>query len=159
MERELTVGIISAGDKRYGGRIADPGEIVRDAIENKGYQIKSYTVLPDNLDMIRKELSRLCDNGLDLVVTTGGTGYSPRDCVPEATKEVAQRFLPTITEALRFFNRNIIKSGVISRGISAIRNNTLIINLPDTPRDASENIDYLIGTAVNEISMYRNSAV
>ncbi len=159
MEKELTVGIISAGDKRYVGRIADPGEIVRHAIEDKGYQIKSYRILPDDLDMIRDEISRLCDNNVDLVVTTGGTGYSPRDCVPEATKEVAQRIVPGITEALRFFNTNIIKSHVKSRGVSAMRDNTLIINLPDTPRDVSENINYVISSAIKELNILRNSVI
>ena len=87
----------------------------------------------------------ICDNGLvKLILTSGGTGFSKRDRVPEATAAVAERLVPGIAEAMRSYSMTITKRAMLSRAISAIRGGTLIINLPGSPKAASENLSFIL---------------
>jgi len=140
------VWIITASDKgSKGERIDSSGSVIRDIIMGAGYVAAGYTLLPDDQTLLEQELKRICDDRLaDLILTTGGTGLSPRDCMPEATAAVAERLVPGIAEAMRAGSMTITKRAMLSRAIAAIRKSTLIINLPGSPRAVRENLEFVI---------------
>ena len=140
------VWIITASDKGSSGERKDlSGPVIREIAASAGYAYAGYTLLPDDQAGIEQELRRICDGGMaDLVFTTGGTGFSPRDRMPEATLAVAERLVPGIAEAMRAQSMGITRRAMLSRAISAIRGNTLIVNLPGSPRAARENLEFII---------------
>jgi molybdenum cofactor synthesis domain-containing protein len=140
------VWVITASDRGFSGEREDKsGPLIREIAQNAGYSPDGYTLLPDDQGEIEKELKRICDGGLaDLILTTGGTGFSSRDCMPEATRSVAERLTPGIAEAMRAHSMGITKRAMFSRGISAIRGAALIVNLPGSARAARENLEFVI---------------
>jgi molybdenum cofactor synthesis domain-containing protein len=140
------VWIITASDKgSKSERIDSSGPVIRDIAVGAGYAVAGYTLLPDDQAALEQELRRICDDRLaDLLLTTGGTGFSPRDCMPEATAAVAERLVPGIAEAMRAGSMAITKRAMLSRAISAIRKSTLIINLPGSPKAARENLEFIL---------------
>ena len=140
------VWIITASDKGSSGEREDTsGPLIRELVVNAGFQAAGYTLLPDDQAGLEKELARICDGGLaELILTTGGTGFSPRDRMPEATAAVAQRLVPGIAEAMRAHSMGITKRAMLSRAISAIRGSTLIINLPGSPKAVRENMEFIL---------------
>ena len=140
------VWVITSSDKGSKGEREDlSGPLVRDIAVAAGYAPAGYTLLPDEQEELEKELCRVCDEGLaELILTTGGTGFSPRDRVPEATAAIAERLAPGIAEAMRAQSLSITKRAMLSRAISAIRKNTLIVNLPGSPKAAAENLEFII---------------
>jgi len=110
-----------------------------------GYDAAGYTLLPDDQGELEKELRRICDNFLaELIFTSGGTGFSVRDRVPEATMAVAERPVPGIAEAMRAQSLGFTKRAMLSRSVSAIRGSTLIVNLPGSPKAARENLQFIL---------------
>ena len=102
-------------------------------------------MLPDDREKIRRELIRLSDEvKCDLILTTGGTGFSPRDITPEATMDVAERNAPGIAEGLRACSMQFTKRAMLGRGVSVIRKGTLIINLPGSPKIIKECLEYVL---------------
>jgi len=144
---EYRVWIITASDKGFKGEREDKsGPVVREIAENAGYKIEGSSLLADDREKIEEELKRICDSGLtDLIFTTGGTGLSPRDCMPEATTAVAHRLVPGIAEAMRAAGMAVTKRAMLSRSVCAIRGSALIINLPGNPKAARENLECVIG--------------
>jgi len=140
------VWIITASDKGSRGEREDQsGPLVREIAVSAGYAAAGYTLLSDDQAGLESELKRICDNGLaDLILTTGGTGFSPRDRMPEATAAVAERLVPGIAEAMRAGSMTITKRAMLSRAIAAIRGSTLIVNLPGSPKAARENLEFII---------------
>ena len=140
------VAIVTLSDKGAAGeRTDESGAVIREIAEQNGYEVVSYTLLPDDRDRISAELRRLCDeNVAALVLTTGGTGFAPRDCTPEATLDVAERLAPGIVEAMRYSSLNITKRAMLSRAVAVIRGRTLIVNLPGSPKAVRENLEYVI---------------
>lgn len=140
------VAIVTLSDKGAAGQRTDEsGAVIREIAEQNGYEVVSYTLLPDEREQISAELRRLCDeNVAELVLTTGGTGFSPRDCTPEATLDVAERLAPGIAEAMRYSSLNITKRAMLSRAVAVIRGGTLIVNLPGSPKAVRENLEYVI---------------
>jgi len=140
------VWIITSSDKGSAGEREDlSGPLIRELALNAGFQAAGYTLLPDDQAGLEKELARICDEGLaELILTTGGTGFSPRDRMPEATAVVAQRLVPGIAEAMRAHSMGITKRAMLSRAISAIRGSTLIINLPGSPKAVKENLEFIL---------------
>ena len=140
------VAIVTLSDKGAAGQRTDEsGAVIREIAEQNGYEVVSYTLLPDEREQISAELRRLCDeNVAELVLTTGGTGFSPRDCTPEATLDVAERLAPGIAEAMRYSSLNITKRAMLSRAVAVIRGGTLIVNLPCSPKAVRENLEYVI---------------
>jgi molybdenum cofactor synthesis domain-containing protein len=121
------------------------GEAIRELAEGRGYIVVSQVILPDEQALLEGELRRLCDQGLaDLVLTTGGTGFSPRDCMPEATAAVADRMVPGISEAMRQHSLTLTRRAMLSRAVAAIRGSTLIVNLPGSPRAVRESLEFII---------------
>jgi molybdenum cofactor synthesis domain-containing protein len=140
------VWIITASDKGSRGEREDlSGPVIRELASSTGYAVAGYTLLSDDQDGIEKELRRICDEGLaDLIFTTGGTGFSLRDRVPEATTAVAERLAPGIAEAMRAGSMAITKRAMLSRAVAAIRRNSLIVNLPGSPKAARENLEFIL---------------
>ena len=138
--------ILTASDKCFRGERDDrSGQVIQEIAAGAGYIIAGSTLLDDDQTKLENELKRICDNGLaDLILTTGGTGLSARDCMPEATIAAAHRLVPGIAEAMRAASMNVTKRAMFSRGIAAIRGNTLIINLPGSPKAARENLEFII---------------
>lgn len=141
------VGIITSSDKGFNGKREDSsGKIIEEIVCGNGYIVESYTVLPDEQSLLEQEIKRLCDDQrVDLVLSTGGTGFSARDCMPEATQAVAHRLVPGISEAMRQHSMSVTKRAMLSRAVSAIRGETLIVNLPGSPKAVRENLEYIIG--------------
>ncbi len=119
--------------------------IIREMIGSIGASVGHYEVLPDERPSIVEVLSRLSDSGtIDLILTTGGTGVSPRDVTPEATREVIERELPGMAEAMRAESLKKTPHAMISRAIAGIRKRTLIVNLPGSPRAVRENLAVIL---------------
>lgn len=140
------VGIITASDKGSIGERQDiSGAKVRTIVEDHGYEVGFYQILPDDEALLKEIMQKLCDEyTVDLILTTGGTGFSMRDVTPEATIAVAERMVPGIAEAMRAYSMTITKRAMLSRGVAAIRKSTLIINLPGSPKAVEESLSYII---------------
>lgn len=143
-----TVGIITASDKGFAGEREDvSGRRIKELLSPETYEVVSYCVLPDERELLERELLRLADEcRVNLILTTGGTGFSMRDVTPEATLAVAKRNAPGIAEAIRAYSMTITKRAMLSRGVSVIRGQTLIVNLPGSPKAVEESLSYLLGT-------------
>jgi len=141
------VWIITASDRGFAGETEDgSGPVIREIAVSAGYKIEGYTLLPDDQNGIENEMKRICDQDLaDLILTTGGTGFSQRDFMPEATLAVAHRLAPGIAEAMRSAGMGVTKRAMLSRAVSVIRGSTLIINLPGSPKAVRENLESVIG--------------
>lgn len=142
----LTVGIITVSDKGSQGLREDlSGEVIRDLMTNAGYNVLEKIIVPDEIKDIQKALVEWSDyKKYNLILTTGGTGFSPRDFTPEATKEVIDREVPGIPEAMRAYSLSITKKAMLSRAAAGIRKRTLIINLPGSPKAVKENLEYIL---------------
>ena len=143
-----TTAIVTLSDKgSKGERVDVSGQRIRELLPADKYQVVSYTLLPDDRSQIEAELIRLADEEqVDLILTTGGTGFSPRDVTPEATYAVMDRNAPGIAEALRAYSMSITKRAMLSRAASVLRGKTLIVNLPGSPKAVTEELGYLLGT-------------
>lgn len=116
-----------------------------DELKREGYEIIETLILPDELSLIKKNLIRLSDQRqVNLIITTGGTGFSERDCTPEATMAVATRNAPGIAEVIRAGSMQITRRAMLSREASVIRNKTLIVNLPGSPKAVKESLGFVI---------------
>ena len=140
------VAVVTVSDKGSRGEREDAsGKLVGEIMEANGYTLADHSILPDEQAMLENELRRLCDGGLaDLILTTGGTGLSPRDRTPEATAAVAERLVPGIPEAMRMKSLGLTGRAMLSRAASAIRGRTLIVNLPGSPRSVRENLGFIV---------------
>lgn len=138
--------IITASDSGYRGEREDKsGPAIREILEKEGYEITFTELLPDDRAMIAGKLQEIADSGsTDLILTTGGTGFSQRDVTPEATEEVIERRVPGIPEAMRAYSMTITKRAMLSRATAGIRGTTLIINLPGSPKAVRESLEYII---------------
>lgn len=143
----MQVGIITVSDRAYAKAYEDhSGPMIRDLIEARlGWEVTQMRVVPDEAEYIRSELTRWVDElHLALIVTTGGTGFAPRDVTPEATRAVIEREAPGIAEAMRTASLQVTPHAMLSRGICGIRKKTLIVNLPGSPKAARENLEVLL---------------
>ena len=154
------VAVITASDKGFAGLREDKSEgVVRDISEKNGYEVVSYTLLPDDKELISAELRRICDNDIaDLILTTGGTGFSVRDITPEATLEVAERMANGIAEAMRSYSMGITPRAMLSRGVAVLRKRALIINLPGSPKAVEESLMYIMPTLRHGIEVLKGDA-
>ena len=152
-----TVGIITISDKGSIGEREDlSGPMLKKAVEDAGLQVLLMRIVPDDRDLIKTTLMEWCDTqNLDLILTTGGTGLSPRDVTPEATRMVIEKEAPGFSEAIRSFGLQSTPHSMISRGISGVRGRTLIINLPGSPKGASEGLDTILPALPHALSKLR----
>lgn len=151
------VGIITASDKGYSGQRKDKsGDAITEIMKNNGYKIEVYKILPDEQEILRDEMRELCDNNIvDLIITTGGTGFSKRDCTPEATLEIGERIVPGISEAIRAYSMQITKRAMLGRGVSVIRKSTLIVNLPGSEKAVRESLSYIVSELEHGIKILK----
>jgi len=140
------VGIITASDKGSKGQREDiSGKVIADIVKKKGYVVERYTILPDEEEELLKEMKYMADEiKVDLILTTGGTGFSERDVTPEATLKAIDKLTLGISEAIRYYSLQITPRAMLSRATSGIRNKTLIINLPGSPKAVTESLEYII---------------
>lgn len=142
------IAVITLSDKGAAGERQDKsGPLIREMTGAEGYDVVSEEILPDGIEPLKSRLIEICDQGMaDLILTTGGTGFSSRDLTPEATLQVSERLAPGISEAMRQESMKITKRAMLSRGVSVIRKQTLIINLPGSPKAVKENLECILGT-------------
>lgn len=154
------VAIVCMSDKGSKGEREDISTqvIERIMIEN-GYEVSKKILIPDEFQLIKDTLINLCDNNLvDLILTTGGTGFSKRDVTPEATEEVIEKRVPGIPEAMRAYSLTITKRAMLSRATAGIRKNTLIINMPGSPKAVEESLNYIVSELKHGLEIMVGSA-
>ena len=153
----IRAAIITLSDKGASGeRLDESGPIIREMIAGIGASVVHYDVLPDEKSGIIELLIRLCDAGnVDLILTTGGTGVAPRDVTPEATLSVIDRELPGMAEAMRAESLKKTPRAMISRAIAGIRKQTLIVNLPGSPRAVRENLAVILPAIPHTVEKIR----
>lgn len=152
-----TVGIITASDKGSQGLREDKSsQVIREIMEQNGYCVKQYKLVPDEQSLLEKTMKEMSDSGeIDLILTTGGTGFSLRDRTPEATIAVCDRLAMGIPEAMRAYSMQITKRAMLSRAVAGIRNKTLIVNLPGSPKAVRENLDCIVPTLGHGIAILK----
>lgn len=152
--------IITSSDSGYRGEREDlSGPAIREILEREGYQVVSMEILPDDRTMLGGKMKEIADNGLaELILTTGGTGFSQRDVMPEATEDIIERRVPGIPEAMRAYSMTITRRAMLSRAAAGIRKKTLIINLPGSPKAVKESLEYIIGALDHGIEILTGEA-
>ncbi len=150
-----TAAVITISDKGYRGeRVDTSGPNLVEILKEKGFDVSYTAIIPDDREMIKAELCKCADElGIALVLTTGGTGFSPRDITPEATTEVVERPTPGIPEAMRAESMRITPKGCLSRSAAGIRGRSLIINLPGSKKASQENILAVIDPVAHGLDM------
>jgi molybdopterin adenylyltransferase len=151
--------VITISDKGSRGERIDTSGPALAAILRKDYDVGDVVIVPDEMDLIAAAMKREIDeNGVDLVVTTGGTGVSKRDVTPEATQMVIDRELPGFAEIMRSESYKITPHGIISRGICGIRNESIIINLPGSEKAAVENLGFVLRAIPHALSKIKGDS-
>ena len=147
--------VITSSDSGYAGEQEDiSGPIARKMLEEAGYEIAGYALLPDDRLALASKMREVCDKNLaELLITTGGTGFSARDCTPEATADVSERAVPGIPEAMRWYSLQITPRAMLSRAAAGLRKNTLIVNLPGSPKAVRENLEFLLPNLEHAMQM------
>lgn len=142
----IRTGILTISDKGSRGERVDlTGPAIKEELSEEIYNVEYTKIIPDEMDLICEELIYMADElKLDLVLTNGGTGFSKRDVTPEATMKVIKRQTPGIPEAMRQKSLEITPKAMLSRATAGIRDNTLIINLPGSPKGAVENLSFIL---------------
>jgi molybdopterin adenylyltransferase len=156
----IKVAIITISDKGSRGEREDgTGPAISNVIENHGYKIEYYKIIPDEMEHIERELIYICDElKVELVLTNGGTGFSERDVTPEATRNVIEKYVPGIGEVMRLRSLEITPKAMLSRAIAGIRKKTLIINLPGSPKGAVENLGFVMPALTHGIEILTGQA-
>ena len=137
------VAIIVSSDAGYRGEREDKsGPEIKRIVEENGYEVVSIVILPDEQEMLENEMKKIADENLAELILT--TGFSMRDCMPEATIAVTERIVPGIPEAMRAYSMQFTKRAMLSRATAGIRKQTLILNLPGSPKAVRECLEYVI---------------
>ena len=157
--RPYQAAVITLSDKGAAGEREDlSGPAIARELEGRGYEVVEKLLLPDGQLPLKAQLIRLCDQRqLDLILTTGGTGFTPRDQTPEATLAVADKTAPGIAEAIRAESMKYTKRAMFSRGEAVIRGKTLIINLPGSPKAVRESMEVFMDALPHALDMLRNT--
>ena len=154
------VFVLTASDAGSRGEREDiSGPVIRARMERDGYTVVGSALLPDDRDALADAMRQVCDtDAADVILTTGGTGFSPRDCMPEATAAVIDRAAPGIPEAMRAVSLRITPRAMLSRAAAGIRKQTLIVNLPGSPKAVSECLDVILPALAHGLSILRDQA-
>ena len=141
------VGVLTISDRSYAGKREDEsGPLIEQMVKRRlGWEVAVTGVVPDEREDIKNELIRWADGGdVDLILTTGGTGFAPRDVTPEATQDVIERNAPGLAEAMRAVSLQITPHAMLSRAVCGIRKRTLIVNLPGSTKAVRENLEVIV---------------
>ena len=158
--RPWQAAVVTLSDKgARGERKDESGPAAREMLEQAGYEVVETLLIPDEPALLKTQLMRLADGRqVDLILTSGGTGFSLRDQTPEATLAVADRNAPGIAEAIRYKSLQITDRAMLSRGASVIRKKTLIVNLPGSPKAVKESLGFIMDSLEHGIKILRGSA-
>lgn len=153
----FTAAVVTVSDRSSCGERADgSGPRIEAILKEYGYEVVGREIVPDVAEAIERVFVRLADErDVALLVSTGGTGFSPRDVTPEATQRVCTRMAPGIAEAMRAASLNVTPRAMLSRAAAGIRGRTLIVNLPGSPKAAVENLEAVIGSLEHGLEMLR----
>jgi len=153
----LRFGILTVSDRSSRGeRVDASGPALVELVQSKSWQVTGQKIVPDEIEEIRIALKTWADSGnMDVILTTGGTGFAPRDVTPEATRAVVERLTPGLDEAMRTASLQVTPHAMLSRSISGIRSRTLIINLPGSPKGASENLQVVLPALEHAVKLLR----
>ena len=151
----FNAAVVTVSDRSFRGERPDGGgPLVASLLKEAGYAVAEATVVPDEQAEIEAVLCRLADSGAaELIVTTGGTGFAPRDVTPEATIAVCDKLAPGIPEAMRYASMQVTDRAMLSRAQAGIRGGTLIVNLPGSPRAAKENLEAVLPALSHGLDM------
>ena len=142
-----------------GERPDEGGPLVAELLKNAGYEVVRTDVVPDEQAQIEAALRQMADDGdIQLLVTTGGTGFAPRDVTPEATLAVVDRQVPGIAEAMRAKSLEITSRAMLSRAVAGMRNKTLIINLPGSPKGVKECLEVILPALEHGLAIMKGEA-
>lgn len=157
----MRVSVLTVSDRSAAGEREDQsGPLIESMMAKKGWQVRDRTIVPDEMEAIQAELVQWADEDqVDLVLTTGGTGFAPRDRTPEATRQVCDRMAPGLAEAMRAASLKVTPHAMLSRAVAGIRNRTLIVNLPGSPKAVRENLQVLLPVLPHAIEILRDQDV
>ena len=155
----LRFGILTLSDRSARGEREDSsGPALARRIDGEGWLARRQLILPDEESSIRETLAQWADSGeFDVILTTGGSGFAPRDVTPEATRAVIEREAPGLAEAMRAASLKITPHAMLSRSIAGIRKRTIIINLPGSPKGAVENLEAVIPVLEHAVTLLQDS--
>ena len=154
-----TIAIITVSDRSSKGERADlSGPEIEKWAEERGYGISAKSIIPDDFEKIRTKIIEYSDSGISIILTTGGTGFSHRDVTPEATLSVIEREAPGFAEAMRMKSLEITPYAMLSRAVAGIRKNSIIINLPGSPRAVRENLVFIEKAIPHAVEVLKNNA-
>ena len=154
----FTAKVITVSDRSARGERPDgSGPVVKAMLEEAGYQVTECIIVPDELEEIAQALRQGAEEDVALILTTGGTGFAPRDVTPEATLSVVERLTPGIPEAMRAASLRITPRAMLSRSAAGILKRTLIVNLPGSPKAAKENLEAVLPALDHGLLMLRGA--
>ena len=155
----IKVGILTMSDTRSSDPSLDlSGQKIAEIIKTIDGQVAYYKVIPDDEQLIKEELIKMCDDlELNLVLTTGGTGLAPKDLTPESTLEIIDKEVPGISEAIRRESFKYTRKAMLSRGVSGIRKKSLIVNLPGSPKAVKESLEIILSVIPHAVNLLKDS--
>ena len=157
----LRFSILTVSDRSSRGERADTsGPALADLVRLQGWQVVKQDIVADDVDAIKEKLQNWSDSGdADVILVTGGTGFAPRDVTPEATRAVVERLTPGLDEAMRASSLEVTPHAMLSRAVSGIRKRTLIVNLPGSPKGATENLQVVFPALEHAVKLLRDEDV
>jgi molybdenum cofactor synthesis domain-containing protein len=153
----LRFGILTASDRSARGERPDlSGPALAEAVTSQGWEVVCQAVVPDDLTVLSETLVAWTERGdLDIILTTGGTGFAPRDVTPEATFAVVDRLAPGLAEAMRAASLQVTPHAMLSRAVAGLRGKVLIVNLPGSPKAAVENLQVVLSVLPHAVELLR----
>ena len=154
----MRIGIMTLSDRSARGEREDAsGPALADLVRTQGWSVAEQAIFPDDESAIRIALTNWADSGrFDIILTTGGTGFAPRDITPEATRAIIQREAPGLAEAMRADSLKKTSHAMLSRAVAGIRGQTLIVNLPGSPKGAVENLQTILPVLPHAVQLLSN---
>ena len=156
----IKVGILTISDKGSRGEREDlSGKVIEEVVKKINGEVKYYKIIPDEKDIIQEELIKAVDSlHLDLILTTGGTGLAKRDVTPEATSAIIEKEVPGISEIIRSESFKKTNRAILSRGVAGIRKESLIINLPGSPKGVRESLEIVLEVLPHGIEILKGQS-